>query len=319
MIRLRFRSRMPVPAESLFAWHARDGAFQRLAPPWQNVNVVRRDGSITDGDELEMEIRVGPLSTRWIARHDDFVEGTQFRDTQLMGPFRSWTHLHRVGAHGEDQSILDDQVSFSLPFPAFSERVAGRIARHEIHRMFRFRHLRTWIDVWRHYRYRQSPRLAVTIIGDHPVSAQISAFLTGGGHTITRDHGADAVVDVRQLQSNGEERPNSDRVILVHLGNQASGALCRTVELQLPAHVIGQSFRRTRTIDVTQAGRGVANHPADDWIAEDDLLGLVNHLLSGQLDASRVRASVAGVSKLDDFTTIWTHPADAQRALRGRY
>ena len=38
------RSQMPVSAEELFAWHAREGAFERLMPPWESAQVEERHG-----------------------------------------------------------------------------------------------------------------------------------------------------------------------------------------------------------------------------------------------------------------------------------
>ena len=29
-----WRSSVPFPAEHVYAWHARPGAFERLSPPW---------------------------------------------------------------------------------------------------------------------------------------------------------------------------------------------------------------------------------------------------------------------------------------------
>ena len=43
------RSPMPVPAGELFAWHARPGAFERLNPPFDRVEVVERSGGLEPG------------------------------------------------------------------------------------------------------------------------------------------------------------------------------------------------------------------------------------------------------------------------------
>ena len=43
------RSRMPVPATELFSWHAREGAFERLMPPWEAAELVERTGEWPPG------------------------------------------------------------------------------------------------------------------------------------------------------------------------------------------------------------------------------------------------------------------------------
>ena len=43
-------------ASDAFAWHLRDGALERLLPPWQNARVVARTGPVTaPGAEVVLE------------------------------------------------------------------------------------------------------------------------------------------------------------------------------------------------------------------------------------------------------------------------
>ena len=91
------RSRMPVPAEELFAWHAREGAFERLAPPWDSVEVLERSGDgLREGTRVVVRIRIGPVPQTFEARHTKYVEGSLFQDEQVSGPFARWVHTHRM-------------------------------------------------------------------------------------------------------------------------------------------------------------------------------------------------------------------------------
>ena len=90
------RSVIDTPASSLFAWHTRPGAFERLAPPWEHLRIVSRHGGITDGSRVTLELRRGLFKTRWEALHRDFVDGRQFTDVQVAGPFKRWEHTHKV-------------------------------------------------------------------------------------------------------------------------------------------------------------------------------------------------------------------------------
>ena len=44
----RFMCRSPIPAsaETVFDWHCRPGAFERLSPPWESVRVLEQTGGI---------------------------------------------------------------------------------------------------------------------------------------------------------------------------------------------------------------------------------------------------------------------------------
>ncbi len=59
-----YRREHPIPhdAGTAFDWHGREGAIERLLPPWQNVRVVETTGGIADpGSEVELETAFGPI------------------------------------------------------------------------------------------------------------------------------------------------------------------------------------------------------------------------------------------------------------------
>jgi ligand-binding SRPBCC domain-containing protein len=118
------RSTMPVPVDELYGWHARPGAFERLAPPWQRLRVVERSGTIADGDRLVMEYGLGPVKRRWVAVHKDHVEGRGFTDVQQDGPFARWEHRHTF-IPDDDRSVLEDHVEYELPGPAAAQWAAA--------------------------------------------------------------------------------------------------------------------------------------------------------------------------------------------------
>lgn len=181
------RSTMPVPVDELYAWHARPGAFERLAPPWQRLRVVERSGGIADGDRLVMEYGVGPVKRRWVAVHKDHIPGAGFTDVQQEGPFASWEHRHRFTAENAHSSVLDDHVEYRLPGPAVAQRAAAGVAGRRLRSLFEFRHGRTRDDLARHAAYGARPRLRVAITGGSGfVGGALTAFLATGGHEVVR-------------------------------------------------------------------------------------------------------------------------------------
>ena len=68
MVGFARRLSLPVPVAELFAWHRRPGAFERLAPSWEQLEVVERRGTIETGDRLHFRVRKGPVAVDWIAR-----------------------------------------------------------------------------------------------------------------------------------------------------------------------------------------------------------------------------------------------------------
>jgi len=166
----------------LFAWHTRPGAFERLTPPWEPVEVVERTGSIKDGDRLVMQ--VGPLKQRWVAEHTDYIEGEQFVDVQLEGPMAYWRHTHRCEAD-DDGALLRDRIEYALPMGVFGRVFGSRFMRRKLERMFAYRQRVTAGDVASHAQAEGSKTIMVTGASGMVGSALVP-FLTTGGHRVVR-------------------------------------------------------------------------------------------------------------------------------------
>ena len=183
---LDFRSRVAAPAGEVFAWHARAGAFQRLVPPWMNVEVKTHEG-IRDGDRAVMRVSLGPVRKKWVAVHEGYEEGRQFRDVQEKGPFRRWKQTHRFEPlpDDEDASILHDHLDYAVPLGGIGRFVAGGTVRSQIEHQFAYRHRITRQDLAMHRRYANRPRLRVAVSGASGlVGRSLQAMLTAGGHTV---------------------------------------------------------------------------------------------------------------------------------------
>ena len=180
------KSTMPVGADELYRWHARPGAFERLVPPWDPVDLVSHEGGIEDGARRVMKIHPGPLSLTWEALHRDHIEGRQFVDEQLRGPFSSWVHTHRFEPREDsDTSILSEHIEYSLPLGPLGNAVGGASTRKMLEQLFDFRHRRTADDLNRHRTTDRQLKVAITGASGL-IGSALSAFLTTGGHEVLR-------------------------------------------------------------------------------------------------------------------------------------
>lgn len=181
------RSRMPAPAREVFAWHARPGAFQRLTPPWERVEVVEDSGGIGDGARKVIRMGRPPFTLRWVAEHRDYVDGEQFRDVQRRGPFARWTHTHRVEPAGDDGAWLEDRIEYALPLGGLGALAGGGFTRRRLQRMFAYRHRVTAHDVAAHAQARGVGAMRILISGASGlIGSALAPFLTGGGHEVVR-------------------------------------------------------------------------------------------------------------------------------------
>ncbi|MBW7905689.1 MAG: TIGR01777 family oxidoreductase [Phycisphaerae bacterium] len=181
------RSSLPCAPRVAFDWHARPGAFERLAPPWERIEVSDRRGTIRDGDCLTFRLRRGPLRLTWEARHTDCQDGRSFTDEQVRGPFARWRHVHEFLPRADGACELVDRVDYALPFGPLGRALAGRATRRALQRLFAWRHERTRRDLQRHAEFAARPRLRIVIGGAGGlVGGQLCAFLSTGGHDVRR-------------------------------------------------------------------------------------------------------------------------------------
>lgn len=183
---LTFSSLLPSSADAAFAWHARPGAFQRLVPPWAPVRLEQFEG-IREGDRAVLRMGPAPLALRWVAEHHDVIEGRQFCDRQVQGPFAHWDHTHRFEPVDEEACRLVDQIDYALPGGRLGEMVAPWLEP-ELHRQFAYRHRLTCCDLALHRHYNDAERsLHIAVSGSSGlIGSQLVPFLTTGGHTVKR-------------------------------------------------------------------------------------------------------------------------------------
>lgn len=174
---------LPYPAHEVFAWHLRPGALERLIPPWSGVRVAARRGGIADGGEVELAL---PFGRRWLARHEGFVAGREFRDRQISGPFAEWLHVHRV-LPADDGCLLEDQIEYALPGGALGRALGQPLIERHIARTWRHRDRRIRDDLDRHAAWAGRAALRVAVSGASGLlGGELAAFLGVGGHTVVR-------------------------------------------------------------------------------------------------------------------------------------
>jgi uncharacterized protein (TIGR01777 family) len=227
-MRLTYGTELPDHSvEETFAWHERPGALERLTPPWGEVTVEKKEGGIRDGARVVLRVHQGPASFRWELRHRDFEENRQFRDEQVSGPLKSWTHVHRFGPREGGGCVLRDEIELGVPLGL---PVAPGLIEKELDRLFAFRYRRLAQDLARHASHADRPRLTVAITGASGlIGTSLRHFLTTGGHRVLplvrdrRDMGPD---DVYWNPSTGdieaEKLEAADAVI--HLSGASIGA-----------------------------------------------------------------------------------------------
>lgn len=186
---MRFVKRTPLAAspEEVYRWHLRPGAFERLAPPWQSVDVKCREGAVDqEGARVTLSMGFGPFRQEWVAEHREIVPGRGFTDVQLAGPFANWRHQHRF-LPGDDGrgTLLEDAIDFAPPLGAVGAMVSGRAIIRSLERVFRYRHTTTARDLAAHRKYSEISNMKILVTGSSGlVGSVLLPFLRTGGHDV---------------------------------------------------------------------------------------------------------------------------------------
>ncbi len=159
MPKVVFRSHIPQSAEQLFEWHKAPGAFGRLVPPGEPIRMVSPDDGLHDGDIRQLRVGYGLLSIPWVASHDSWIEGQQFRDVQQKGPFARWEHTHRCLSE-QSGSTLEDELDFAVH--GLPDALAKLLFGSKIEQTFRFRHRRTLFDLGRRQSQQHGQRVIIS-------------------------------------------------------------------------------------------------------------------------------------------------------------
>ncbi|MFZ5572982.1 MAG: TIGR01777 family oxidoreductase [Thermodesulfobacteriota bacterium] len=181
-------SRIEALPQTVFQWHVRPGALERLTPPWESVTMLEKTGQgIETGARVRFRIKTGPFNSDWIAEHTEFIENEMFRDRQAKGPFAQWEHTHRFHPAGETACLLEDTIRYRLPMAPFGPLAAGRFVKRKLERMFTYRHAITRLDIADHQAAAPFGPMNVLISGASGlVGSALIPFLTTGGHRVTR-------------------------------------------------------------------------------------------------------------------------------------
>jgi uncharacterized protein len=179
------QSKIEAPVKELFNWHNRPLTFERLTPPWERIRVLEKQGGVTDGSRAVLEVQEGPFRRRWVAIHHDYVEGNQFADEQIQGPFRKWVHTHQFLPDTDSTSLLKDHIEYQPPLGFLGDWVAGGFLRRKIERAFTFRHARTRNDLKRYHPFASQPPLKIAVSGSSGlIGKSLSTFLSCAGNEV---------------------------------------------------------------------------------------------------------------------------------------
>jgi ligand-binding SRPBCC domain-containing protein len=126
--------------EALWRFHERLDILQILTPPWQPVQIIRREGGLGVGAISEFRLWLGLIPVPWVAVHTECEPNHYFVDEQQTGPMASWRHRHQFEAQEGGGTRLTDAIAFSLPGGQSVESLLDWWVNSRLSDMFDYRH-----------------------------------------------------------------------------------------------------------------------------------------------------------------------------------
>lgn len=188
--------------EQLYKWHKRDGALERLLPPWQKIKILKKSRGITPGSTVKLQIYSGPLGLIRIpftARHTQAEPYRFFQDTQEKGPFSYWTHTHLFHKKN-DGCALEDKVDYSLPFHKILPNFIQRYVKQNLQKMFHYRVKTLQEDMLLHTRCSKNPMRILISGASGVLGKDLVPLLSTGGHEVWRLVRTRADITQREIQ-----------------------------------------------------------------------------------------------------------------------
>jgi uncharacterized protein (TIGR01777 family) len=190
---------LPVPPEAAFAWHARPGALERLAPPWRAVQVLERPNGLVNGSRARLRFRLGGILRNCLLEYREVEPGRGYTEVQLDGPFGRWEHVHRFEPGPGDRTEHFERIVCRLA----AGMVFPDAGRRELRRLLAYRQ-RVAADDLAMHADAGGKRLHVGITGGSGfIGSLLIPVLTTGGHRVSRF--------VRRAAAPGEVEWDPDR------------------------------------------------------------------------------------------------------------
>jgi uncharacterized protein len=174
--------------EDVFKYHTREGAIERLIPPWSFLRVLKSNNDIENGSIAILRINLGPLGIRWIAQHLGYIQNRQFQDKMIKGPFRYWLHTHSFNPDEFNNCVMEDRIDYSPPFGFGGSKFVNNLIHNNLSQLFHYRHrvLKNDMNLWTLVRRNKGKKILITgstgLIG----SSLVPFLKIVGEHQITR-------------------------------------------------------------------------------------------------------------------------------------
>lgn len=151
------------------------------------MDIIEQKGGINNDDISIFQIKLGPITFKWVAKHFGYIHNRQFQDKMIKGPFKKWVHTHSFIPQGPNQCIIEDKIDYMSRFGKIGSKIIQKRIQNYLNQLFLYRS-RILVNDTILEKMTQEKGKSILITGSHGlIGSSLIPLLTNiGRHKITR-------------------------------------------------------------------------------------------------------------------------------------
>jgi ligand-binding SRPBCC domain-containing protein len=130
---------VPLALGETFAFFAEPANLPRITPPWLGFRILTPPPLVMgQGLTIDYRVRVMGWPVHWRSLISEYDPPRAFRDVQLVGPYRTWDHMHRFWEE-DGGTVVHDRVVYEPPLGPLSGLLNALVIRRQLDAIFQYR------------------------------------------------------------------------------------------------------------------------------------------------------------------------------------
>jgi ligand-binding SRPBCC domain-containing protein len=136
---LSYSVELPLPQTIVFDFFTDVANLQRMTPPELNFSILTPlPVEMKKGAQIDFRLSLFGVFFGWKSEISVWEPPHMFVDRQVEGPYAEWIHRHIFRTSGEGKTVMDDEITYSLPSQPLGE-LAYPLVRKQLEKIFTYR------------------------------------------------------------------------------------------------------------------------------------------------------------------------------------
>ena len=136
----QFETHLPVSLEEAFKWHMNPYVFERISPPFINLEIFPNNQTLHEGQEVYFNWNlIGNAGLSSVHKITELKENEYFIDEQVKGIFSSFKHKHQFIEVDENNCKILEQIEYKVHLESFLGDLTHKSVQKKFDRIFKYR------------------------------------------------------------------------------------------------------------------------------------------------------------------------------------